>query len=192
VLVIGVNLANAAVPAPEDIAEAEAPVLPDATLPADPGQPAETMTPIDPGPIAEGEAIDVGAGYTIRPPAGWTVVSQNDDVAVLQKGATLLVIGGIQTLDSPELLATWYRDAWFADGGYTGGEPVDREVGSGIPGVELDYTGVFGGTRVDGRIVTASAAGSGLLVNAFAPTGELSAARDDLETILASVRLGGG
>jgi hypothetical protein len=113
-------------------------------------------------------------------------------VAVLQKGTTLLVIGGVQTHDPPEVLATWYRDAWFADGGYTGGEPVEREIGSGIPAAELDYTGVFGGTRVDGRIVTASEAGSGLLVNAFAPSGELAASRDDLETILGSVRLGGG
>ena len=51
---------------------------------------------------------------------------------------------------------------------------------------------MFDGTQVDGRIVAASEAGSGLLINAFAPTGELSAARDDLESILASVRLGGG
>ena len=78
---------------------------------------------------------------------------EDDDVTVLQKGAALLVIGGVPTLDPPELLATWYRDAWFADGGYTGGEPVDREVGDGIPAAELDYTGVFQGTQVDGRIV---------------------------------------
>ena len=130
VLIVGVNLVDGAVPAPQDIAEADAPVLPDATLPADPGQPAETLTPIDPGPIAEGEVIDVGAGYTIQPPAGWTVVSQQDDVAVFQKGATLLIIGGIPTLDPPEVLATWYRDAWFADGGYTGGEPVDARSGT--------------------------------------------------------------
>ena len=147
VLIVGVNLADGAVPAPQHIAEADAPVLPDATLPADPGQPAETLTPIDPGPIADGEVIDVGAGYTIRPPAGWTVVSQEDDVAVLQKGATLLLIGGIPTLDPPEVLATWYRDAWFADGGYTGGEPVDREVGEGIPVQRWTTPACSGGPR---------------------------------------------
>lgn len=189
-LVIGVNLANASIEPPEDIAEVDA-VVPEPTLPADPSQPDQTLAPIDPGPIAQGDVIDVGAGFTIQPPAGWSVISQEDDVVVLQKGATILVVAGIPTADTPEDLATWYRDAWFADGSYTGGEPVSRAVGDGLPGAELDYTGIFQGTQIDGRIVTASSAGSGLLVNALAPTGELGTS-DDLEAILASVRLGGG
>jgi hypothetical protein len=63
-------------------------------------------------------------------------------------------------------------------------------VGDGIPAAQLDYTGAFDGTTIDGRIVTASEAGAGLLVNAFAPTGMLAEAAPDLDAILASVRLG--
>jgi hypothetical protein len=102
------------------------------------------------------------------------------------------VFDGIASNDTPEDLATWYRDAWFEGGGYTGGDPESRTVGDGIPGATLDYTGVFDGSAVDGRIVTASEDGAGLLVNVFAPTGSLAEAAPDLETILGSVRLGGG
>jgi hypothetical protein len=190
VLLIGVNLANASVPVPEGFDE-DAPDLPDPTLPADPDQPVETLAPIDPGPVEQGQAIDVGAGYTIQAPAGWTVLNQENDVTVLQKGDVVLVIGGVPTSESPEDLATWYRDAWFADGGVTSGEPVSRQIGNAIPAAELDYTGTFQGTQVDGRIVTGSTAGAGLLVNALAPTGSLAAAFPELESILGSVRLGG-
>ena len=169
-----------------------APTIPTPRSRSIPGAPDETLTPIEPGPIDHGESIDVGLGYTIRPPGGWTVVSQEDDVTVLQKGATLLVIGAVPSADTPEDLATWYRDAWFQDGGYTGGDPESRTIGDGIPGAQLDYTGAFDGTAVDGRIVAASEDGAGLLVNAFAPTGSLAEAAPDLEAILDSVRLGGG
>jgi len=192
VVVIGVNVADAAIPLPENPGPIEDPAIPDATFPVEPGVPVQTMTPIDPGPVAEGETIDVGLGYTIRPPGGWTVVSQQDEMTVLQQGAAVLVIGAIASEDTPEDLATWYRDAWFRDGGYTGSDPVPRTVGDGIPGAQLDYTGAFQGTTIDGRIVTADEDGAGLLVNAFAPTGSLSDVAPDVEAILGSVRHGGG
>jgi hypothetical protein len=190
VVVIGVNVADASMPLPEDLAAVEDPAIPDASFPVDPGAPAATVTPVERGPVDQDQTLDVGLGYSIRVPAGWSVVSREDEVTVLQKGAALLVVGGIASQDTPEELATWYRDAWFADGGYSGGNLESTVVGDGIPAAHLDYTGVFDGTTIDGRIVAASAAGAGLLVNAFAPTGLLAEVAPDLDSILASVRLG--
>ena len=189
VVVVGVNVADASVPLPEAISPIDDPALPDASFPADPGVPAETLTPIEPGPVAQGDTIDVGLGYTIRAPAGWTVVSQEDQTTVLQKGAAMLVIVAIPTEDAPEDLATWYRDAWFQGGGYTGGDVESRTIGNGIPAAEVDYTGAFDGSTIDGRIVTASDAGAGLLINALAPTGSLAEVAPDIDAILASVTL---
>ncbi len=192
VVVIGVNVADAAVPLPRNLAPVDDPAVPDASFPVDPDAPAGTLSPIEPGPIRQGATLDVGLGYTIRVPAGWSVVSQEDNAMVLQKGAALLVVEAVASDDSPEDLATWYRDAWFADGGFSGGEPESRSVGEGIPAAQLDYTGAFDGTTIDGRIVTASEAGAGLLVNVFGPAGTLPEAAADLESILGSVRMDGG
>lgn len=191
-LVIGVNLANAAIPLPEDPAVAEGPLIPEPTFEPPPGEPVVTAEPMDPGPIADGQRIDVGAGYSIAPPDGWSVISSDEDVKVLQKGAVLVVVISLAADEPPDVLAASYRDAWFADGAYTGGDPVDREVGNGLPAAEVDYTGLFEGTQVDGRIIAASSAGSGLVVNALAPSGALSGMDDDVESILASVVLGDG
>jgi hypothetical protein len=193
-VVIGVNVADAAIPLPDNPAPFDAPGLPDASFPADPGAPGgpdATLTPIDRGPVEDGDQLDVGQGYSIRLPGGWTLVSQEDGVTVLQQGAALLLIDALPTEDTPEDLAQWYRDAWFQDGSYTGGDPASRTIGAGIPAADLDYTGTFDGTTVDGRIVTAAEDGAGLLVNVFAPTGSLTEVAPDLESILASVQRGG-
>jgi hypothetical protein len=192
VVVIGVNIADASVPLPEDPAAIQDPALPDASFPVDPGAPQETLTPVDPGPIREGETIDLGYGYSARPSAGWSVVSQDEGATVLQKGDAVLVIATIPSQDTPEDLAAWYRDAWFGGGSFTGGDPESRTIGADLPAAQLDYTGAFEGTTVDGRIVTASQDGAGLLLNVFAPTGSLSGAVPDLESLLESVRLGEG
>jgi len=194
VVVIGVNVADAAIPLPDHPASADGPAVPDASFPTDPGAPGApdaTLTPVGRGPVEQGEELDVGLGYTIRPPGGWTVVSQEDEVTVLQKGAAVLVFEAIASEETPEDLARRYRDAWFQDGSYTGGDAASRTVGDGIAAAQLDYTGAFEGTAVDGRIVAATADGAGLLVNLFAPTGSLTEAAPDLETILASLRLAG-
>jgi hypothetical protein len=191
VVVIGVNVADAAVPLPDDPAPVEDPAIPEASFPVAPGAPEPTLTPVDPGPLRQDRPLDLGLGSTITVPAGWSLVSQEDEVTVLQKGAATLVVAAIPSEDSPEDLATWYRDAWFADGGYTGGDPESRTVGDGVPAAQIEYTGAFQGTAIDGRIVTASSDGVGLLVNAFAPTGGFAEVPPDLEAILGSVRLGG-
>jgi hypothetical protein len=191
VVVIGVNVADASVPLPDDPRAIDDPAIPGASFPVEPGAPEETLTPIDRGPVGQGDRLDVGLGASIVAPAGWSLVSQDDSVTVLQKGAALLVLAAIPTEDSPEELATWYRDAWFADGGYTGGDAEPRTIGDGLAGAQLDYTGAFQGAAVDGRIVAASQDGIGLLVNALAPTGSLAEVAPDLEAILRSVRLEG-
>jgi hypothetical protein len=192
VIVIGVNVADAAIPLPDHPAAADGRAVPDASFPTDPdapGAPDATLTPVGRGPLEQGEELDVGLGYTIRSPGGWTVVSQEDEVTVLQRGAAVLVFEAIASEETPEDLARRYRDAWFQDGSYTGGDPASRTVGDGIAAAQLDYTGAFEGTAVDGRIVTATADSAGLIVNLFAPTGALTEAAPDLETILASLRL---
>jgi hypothetical protein len=181
-VVVGANLVNAAIPYPE----APGLVDPGPDLPA--GSGAETAPPVEPGLVAPGSELGVGAGYTISPPEGWTVVGGEDGWTVLQKSGVLLVAGGLPWEGTPAELAATYRDAWFANGQFTGDEPQEGIVGEGLPAAAITYTGIADGTQVDGVIVAASAYETGLLLNVYGASGALDGVGDDVDAILASVR----
>jgi hypothetical protein len=187
-VVLGANIVNAALPLPEDPGIVDpGPGHPGEPRPADEPPP----SPVDPGPVHSGVAVDVGAGFTIEPPAGWTSVGAEDGV-VLQKGGVLLVVAGFTWDGSATELAVAYRDSWFEDGEFSGDDPVAGSVGSGIPAAGFNYTGLWNGTQVDGAIVAGASNRSGLIVNLIGPTGGLNGVSSDLDTILGSVRHAGG
>jgi hypothetical protein len=213
-VVLGANLVNAATPLPTDPGAVD----PGPGIPNDPGPteqpqpvptpgpgetntpirtlpplgPVETAAPLDPGPVQPGEGVDVGAGYVLFPPEGWTVVGGEEGLTVFQKNGVLLIVGGFAWNDSAPALATTYRDAWFTGGQFTGDDPQTGSIGNGIPAAALNYTGVVNGTQVDGLIVAGSVNGSGLIVNVFGASGSLAGVSTDLDTIFATVQQTGG
>lgn len=220
-VVFGANLVNAALPLPKDpVAVDPGPAFPqDPGLPQqtqapqptqDPGNPqetsipietlppfettppAETAAPVDPGPINPGASLDIGAGFLIFPPDGWSVVGGSNGLTVLQKSGVLLVTGGLPWTGTPTELATGYRDAWFAEGQFTGDDPQAGSIGNGIPAAGLNYTGVIDGSQVDGAIITGATGGSGVLFNFFGASGSLKGVSSDLDLILKTVQHTGG
>jgi hypothetical protein len=195
-VVVGVNVVNAALPLPEDPALVDPgpgiPVEPMPTAEAVPGQPEPTLTPIrtlpplEPGPVEAGDPIDVGAGFQVTPPEGWTAVGGEEGLTVLQKGGVLLIVGGFAWPDTPTALAEAYRDGWFATGEFTADDPQTGEIGNGIPAALVSYTGVSSGNAMDGEIVVGVVEGNGLIVNAFGATGSLEGVSDDIDQMLST------
>jgi hypothetical protein len=186
-VLLGSNIVNAALPLPQDPSIADmGPGIP-AGQPADEPQP----SPVQPGPVAPGAGIEVGGGYLIFPPTGWTSVGSGE-ATVLQKGSVLLIVAGFPWDGSAIDLASAYRDAWFEDGQFTGDDPEAGSLGSGIPAAGLNYTGTWNGTQVDGAIISAATDGSGLILNVVGPTGGLNAVSSDIDTIIGTVGRTGG
>jgi hypothetical protein len=175
--------------APVGPGESPAPIrtLPPLESPA----PAETAAPVEPGPVAPGESVAVGAGFVLYPPAGWTSVGSDAGI-VLQKGGVLVIAAGLPWDQSPADLAVAYRDAWFAGGQFTGGDPESGQLGSGIPAAGLNYTGLWNGAQVDGAIIGAALERSGLILNIVGPSGTLTGVSDDLDTLLGTIQHTGG
>jgi hypothetical protein len=197
-VVVGANLVNAALPQPDSPGSLGAgPAVPVGSQPpagsgpAATGSPPATTVPLEPGPVAAGEGIDVGGGFVLSPPAGWTAVGSDNGI-VLQKGGVLVITAGFAWDGTAVELAGAYRDQWFSGGEFTGDDPRPGSVGSGLPAAGLSYTGIWNGGHVDGAIVTAAVDGSGLIVNIVGPTGALAGVGDDLDTILASIQHVGG
>ena len=159
------------------------------TEPQPAGQP--QPSPVQPGPVQPGDGRDVGGGFVIFPPGGWTSVG-SEDGTVLQKGSVLLIVAGFPWEQSATELASVYRDIWFEGGQLTGDDPEAGSVGNGIPAAGLNYTGTWNGTQVDGAIISAAVPSSGLIINIVGPTGGLNAVSSDLDTILGTIEHGGG
>lgn len=192
-VVFGANMVNAALPLPQDPSIVDAgPGIPGDPPPGgtDPGD-APQPDPVQPGPVQPGSGLEVGGGFVIFPPGGWTSVGDVDST-VLQKGSVLLIAAGFPWEQSAVDLASAYRDAWFEAGQFTGDDPEAGSLGSGIPAAGLNYTGLWNGTQVDGAIVTAVAGDSGLIINVVGPAGGLNAVSSDIDTILATVEHTGG
>jgi hypothetical protein len=142
--------------------------------------------------VSPGSGVDVGAGFVISPPDGWSVVGGENGLTVFQKSGVLLIVGGLPWAGSASELATQYRDAWFGSGQFTGDDPKAGEIGNGIPAAGLNYSGVIDGTQVDGAIVTGATSGAGILFNFFGAQGSLNGVGDDLDLILKTVQHTGG
>jgi len=188
--VFGVNLVNAAVPLPSSTGTVD----PGPGVPGDPntdpGQP--TAPPVDPRPVPPGTGLDVGSGVVVYPPDGWSVVGSTSGQVVLQKGAAVILLLGLEWTASPLDLLVAYRDEFFPAGQLTANEPQSLEIGIGIPAAGFQYTGVLDGTQVDGAIIAGAGGGSGVLVNVVASAGGLQAISDDVDHILGTVQLTGG
>jgi hypothetical protein len=213
--VFGANFVNAAMPLPEEPTVVDpGPALPqepgvppetqapqptqdpggptETSIPIETLPPLETAPPVDPGPVSPGDGVDVGAGFVIFPPDGWSAVGSENGLTVFQKSGVLLVVGGLAWAGTPSDLATQYRDAWFAGGQFNGNDPKAGQLGNGIPAAGLEYSGVIDGTQVDGAIVTGATGGAGILFNFFGASGSLGGVSDDLDLILKTVQHTGG
>jgi hypothetical protein len=178
--VFAANFVNAAVPLPTDPGTPvePGPGVPGTTpLPDDPG-------PVDPGPVSPGAGVEVGGGVVVFPPDGWTVVGSEQGQVIFQKaGVIFIAIAGAYE-GSPEDLANGYREAFGgAMSQFSSGEPQGAQLGSGIPAVVFSYVGITDGSQVDGVIAAGVSSGTGVILNIFAPKGQLQSVADDLDVI---------
>lgn len=193
--VLGANLVNAAVPLPTE------PMTPDQALPAipveppvEPGLDVPLDPRVEPGPVSPGSAVDVGYGLVVHPPGGWTVVAAEPGSVALQRGGAFLLVLAAPWLDDPASLADSYAEGFFADGQFQSATPQAATLGSGIPAVTIAWSGIIDGVHYDGVIAAGAESGTGAVLNAVAPAGQLQSVADDLDAIAATLLIvpGGG
>jgi len=208
-VVLGVNIVNAAVPSPDDPSLVSTQNLPtdpgtggqpESTAPAASAAPGQTLAPVEttapqataapiaPGPVAAGTSVEVGAHFQVVMPDGWTSIGETGGFLVFQKGSATVAVGGLGWNDTVLNLATAYQDEWFKAGQLTGEAPSTGTIGDGIPVAGLNYTGNINGAAVDGFILAAAEDGSGMILNAFGPTGILNTVGNDLDAIVKSIK----
>ena len=204
-VVVGVNIVNAAIPLPQDPSSDTPGVQPIASV--DPGQPvgpaptmdpgtnpgpAASTTPLEPGPVTPGTSVDIGGNFSLVMPKGWSIADNSDGWMIFTKGSAVVAVGNIPYNGTPLELLTAYKDQFFTEGNLTADDPSSGTIGNAIPIAGLNYTGTLkASATVDGFIIAAAENGKGMVINAFAPTGKLSAMSDDLDAILKSIKRAG-
>jgi hypothetical protein len=187
--VVGVNVVNAAIPLP---AETTGAVEPGPGVPGSTPQADDPAAP-DTGPVAPGTPVDVGSGVAVYPPEGWTVTGSEQGQVVLQKGGVVaLVLAGAYDGTPAELEAEYSKAFFEANGQFSSGDPQSTEIGNGIPAVAVGYTGVSDGNQLDGVMAIGVASGTGVVVNAFAPSGALEPVVADLDSLVTTLQLAPG
>ncbi len=189
------NLVNAAVPLP---AEPVAPVEPGPAIPGSepaPGDPVPAEpAPVEAGPVEPGDALEVGYGLVLYPPAGWSVVGAEPGQVALQKGGVVLLALAIPFDGDPAALADEYTAAFFADGQFTAATPQAGMLGNAIPSVVVGWSGFVDGSQYDGAVAAGVASGTGMVLNVIAPKGQFGAVASDLDVIGETLQIvpGGG
>ncbi len=191
----GVNMVNAAMPLPNAPAnggdQPAIPAEPVGEQPTnDPNNPAPE--PVQPGPVQPGTTVSIGDNYTLVMPDGWTVENNADGWMVFVKGGAVLAIGNVGFDGSSTDLLTAYQDEWFKTGQFTGDQVQSGTIGNGIPVAATNYTGTTkDGGAIDGFILATAEKGHGMVINAFAAQGQLSAMGNDIDAILKSIKRAG-
>lgn len=198
----GTNPAIPVMPTMEPGLPTEAPIEPalPTEAPIEPGLPTEapalpteapalpTAAPIEPGPVSGGTTVTVNDRYTLVMPDGWVLVENSEGALMFQKGSVSFFVGGTEFDGTVTELASAYRDIFFQNGNLTGEEPSVGVTSTGIPVAGLNYTGTLSSSQVDGFILVALEERSGMLSNAFGPTGAVQALSDDLSMIINSIK----
>ncbi len=147
-----------------------------------------------------GNPVDIGNGVRLTPPAGWVPVGNPAGLpgVKFQKGATTVEVGIASFSASPKDLLVAYVNQVLAPSAQDAkvSAATTGNAGNGRPTARATYTGSFKdfGTAVEGelttQVVTIGQNGIGIVVNAYAPQGQLTGSLGDVHAFADTIEVG--
>jgi hypothetical protein len=144
-----------------------------------------------------GNTVDIGNGVRITPPAGWVPVGNPTQLPGLkfQRGAVTVEVGIAAFTASPKDLLVAYVNQVLAPNAQDAKVSAAQTgtAGNGKPTARATYTGSFKdfGTAVEGELSTqVSQTGIGIVVNAYAPQGQLSGSLGEVHVFVDTIEVG--
>jgi hypothetical protein len=144
-----------------------------------------------PPTIAADGTVAVQPGVTVRVPAGWRVEEALEDGIHLSNGATSAHVVVRERGGPIGAIRQYVQESLAPDAeGLSWTVPSQTEIG-GRPAARSTYSGWFWDEQdeVDGRLVAVEESGSTVLVDAWAPDGELGSTESDVDAMLESVEV---
>ncbi len=140
------------------------------------------------GSAGEG-AIQLGRGVTVTPSPGWlsaTDVWKVGPNAVSLKKAGSVVVFAAEAYGgtTEELLALELVDLEAQFDSYGSLPAAQSTVAGGLPALAVLFSGTAKSSRLEGELVVATHGGTGMVMLAMAPAGQLPRIQADIDTML--------
>lgn len=133
--------------------------------------------------------VQLGQGVTVTPAEGWTSAADVWDVgedAVSLKRAGALVAFAAQAYEgtADELLAFELSDLESQFDSYRALPTAQSTIAGDLPALTALFSGTSDSSRLEGELVAATSGGTGVLMLAVAPAGQLPRVQADIDTML--------
>lgn len=144
------------------------------------------------GKLPAGQPVSVAQGVTVRPPSGWSSAAKVWNVGPngvsMQKGGVIVVFAaGSFTGTSQQLLDDQLGQLKQQFSYFQSLIPDSVTVAGSLAGRRELFNGTQNGASLDGEMVAVSAGGTGVVMLAIAPTGQLSRLQGDFDQMLRSL-----
>jgi hypothetical protein len=136
--------------------------------------------------------VQLGRGVTVTPAAGWTSAADVWEVgpnAVSLKRAGAVVVFAAEEYDgtAEELLAFQLDDLKSQFDSYGALPVAESSIAGDLPALSVLFSGTADSSRLEGELVAATYEGTGVVMLAVAPAGQLSRVQTDLDAMLSTV-----
>jgi hypothetical protein len=136
--------------------------------------------------------VELGQGVIVTPAPGWTSAADVWDVgpnAVSLKRAGVVAVFAADAYDgsTEDLLAFQVDDLEAQFDSYTDLPPAESTVDGELPALTVLFSGTADSSRLEGELVAATDAGTGVVMLAIAPAGQLPRIQADLDAMLSSI-----
>ncbi len=138
------------------------------------------------------EPIELGRSVTVTPAAGWTSAADVWEVgpnAASLKRAGAVAVFAAEAYDgsAEELLALQLDDLRSEFDSFRALPAAESSIAGSLPAMTVLFSGIADSSRLEGELVTAAQGGTGVVMLAVAPAGQLPRVQADLETMLESM-----
>lgn len=136
--------------------------------------------------------VQVGRGVAVTAPGGWTSAADVWDVgpdAVSLQKAGALVAFAAQAYDGTDedLLAAETKELETEFDSYRALPVASRTIAGDVPALVVLFSGTADSGRLEGELVVASFGGTGVVMLAVAPAGQLRTVQNDLDRMLSAM-----
>jgi hypothetical protein len=140
----------------------------------------------------EPEPIELGRGVTVTPASGWTSAADVWEVgpnAVSLKKAGAVVVFAAEAYDgtAEKLLSLQLDDLRGEFDSFDALPAAESSIAGGLPALIALFSGTADSSRLEGELVAAAQAGTGVVMLAVAPANQLPRVQSDLNAMLESI-----
>ncbi len=136
--------------------------------------------------------VTLGQGVTVTPADGWTSAQNAWDVgpgAVSLQHAGVLVAFGADSFSgsTQQLLDQQLSDVQAQFSSFRSLPPASTTVAGGVPALKVLFSGTADSGELEGELVVGTSGGTGMVMLAVAPAGQIARVQSDLDAMLDSL-----